>query len=87
MIGASSTALATCWPRVEGALMTFSPDPRRRPEAQAVVGKIRGRKFEPEGYTLNSYAAIQAWKRYIEKDGSSQWAEEASHQLIQLGGR
>jgi tetratricopeptide (TPR) repeat protein len=29
-------------------------------------------------------AAIQAWSRYIEKDRSSQWAEEAAYQLSQL---
>jgi tetratricopeptide (TPR) repeat protein len=29
-------------------------------------------------------AAIQAWSRYIEKDRSSQWAEEAAFQLSQL---
>ena len=29
--------------------------------AKAVVEKFRAEKYEPEGYTLNSYAAIQAW--------------------------
>jgi branched-chain amino acid transport system substrate-binding protein len=29
--------------------------------AKAVVEKFRADKYEPEGYTLNSYAAIQAW--------------------------
>ena len=29
-------------------------------------------------------AAIQAWSRYLEKDESSQWAEEAVYQLAQL---
>ncbi len=29
-------------------------------------------------------AAIQAWGRYLEKDKSSQWAEEAVYQLAQL---
>jgi branched-chain amino acid transport system substrate-binding protein len=29
--------------------------------AKAVVEKFRAENYEPEGYTLNSYAAIQAW--------------------------
>jgi branched-chain amino acid transport system substrate-binding protein len=29
--------------------------------AKDVVAKFRAEKYEPEGYTLNSYAAIQAW--------------------------
>jgi branched-chain amino acid transport system substrate-binding protein len=53
-------------PGVEGALMTFSPDARRRPEAQTVVGKIRARNFEPEGYTLYSYAAVEVIKQAAE---------------------
>jgi tetratricopeptide (TPR) repeat protein len=29
-------------------------------------------------------AAIQAWNRYLQKDASSQWAEEAAYQLAQM---
>ncbi len=46
-------------PGVEGTLMTFAPDPRKRPEAKAVIEKFRAKKFEPEAYTLYSYAAVQ----------------------------
>jgi len=46
-------------PGVEGTLMTFPPDPRNNPAAKAVVAKFRANKFEPEAYTLYSYAAIQ----------------------------
>ena len=53
-------------PGVEGSLMTFSPDPRRRPEAQAVVGKLRARNFEPEAYTLYAYAAVEVIKQAAE---------------------
>jgi len=31
--------------------------------AKAVVEKFRAEKYEPEGYTLNSYAAIEAWAK------------------------
>ena len=45
----------------EGTLMTFSPDPRKNPAAKDIVAKFRGKKIEPEGYVLYTYAAIQAW--------------------------
>jgi branched-chain amino acid transport system substrate-binding protein len=53
-------------PGVEGTLMTFGPDPRNRPEAKAIVEKFRAKKFEPESYTLYSYAAMQIIKQAIE---------------------
>lgn len=46
-------------PGVEGTLMTYGPDPRKRPEAKEIVEKFRAKKFEPEAYTLYSYAAMQ----------------------------
>ena len=46
-------------PGVEGTLMTYGPDPRNRPEAKAVVEEFRAKKFEPEAYTLYSYAGVQ----------------------------
>jgi branched-chain amino acid transport system substrate-binding protein len=46
-------------PGTEGTLMTFGPDPQKRPEAQAVLAKFAARNFKPEAYTLYSYAAVQ----------------------------
>lgn len=46
-------------PGVEGTLMTFPPDPQKRPEAAAVIKKFEAKKFKPEAYTLYSYAAVQ----------------------------
>ena len=45
----------------EGTLMTFQPDPRKKPMAKAVVERFRAQKYEPEGYTLYTYAAVQVW--------------------------
>ncbi len=45
----------------EGVLMTFGPDPRKKPSAKAVVEKFKAKNIDPEGYTLYSYAAIQIW--------------------------
>ncbi|WP_237153555.1 branched-chain amino acid ABC transporter substrate-binding protein [Oryzibacter oryziterrae] len=46
-------------PAVEGTLMTFGPDPRQNPAAADAVAKFRSAGFEPEAYTLYSYAAMQ----------------------------
>ena len=53
-------------PGVEGTLMTFPPDPRRNPAAKAAVEKFRAKKFEPEAYTLYSYAALEVMKQAAE---------------------
>jgi branched-chain amino acid transport system substrate-binding protein len=53
-------------PGVEGTLMTYGPDPRNRPEAKPVLEKFRAKKFEPESYTLYSYAAVQVVKQAAE---------------------
>ena len=55
----------------EGTLMTFSPDPRKNPEAAPVVAKFRAKGIEPEGYVLYTYAAIQAWAAAAETAGST----------------
>ena len=54
----------------EGTLMTFSPDPRKNKMAAPVVEKFRKGGYEPEGYTLYTYGAIQAWAQAAEKAGS-----------------
>jgi branched-chain amino acid transport system substrate-binding protein len=46
--------------------MTYGPDPRKRPEAKAVVEKFRAKNFEPQAYTLYSYAGVQIIKQAAE---------------------
>jgi branched-chain amino acid transport system substrate-binding protein len=53
-------------PGVEGTLMTYGPDPRNRPDAKKVVEEFRAKKFEPEAYTLYSYAGVQIIKQAAE---------------------
>src|SRR3954452_24429294 len=66
--GITSDEFATVGgPGVEGTLMTFAPDPRKRPEAKAIVEKFRAKKFEPEAYTLYSYAAVEIIKQAAEQ--------------------
>jgi branched-chain amino acid transport system substrate-binding protein len=54
----------------EGTLFIDAPDPRRRTEAAPVVERFRASGFEPEGSTLLSYGAVQAWAQAAEKSGS-----------------
>lgn len=53
-------------PGVEGTLMTFGPDARNNPAAKEMVAKFRAAKFEPEAYTLYSYASVQVIKQAID---------------------
>ena len=55
----------------EGTLMTFSPDPRKNPEAAPVVKRFRDAGIEPEGYVLYTYAAIQTWAQAAAKADST----------------
>jgi len=55
----------------DGTLMTFSPDPRKNAAAAPVIEKFRAQNYEPEGYTLYTYGAIQAWAQAVEKAGST----------------
>src|SRR6266545_1925365 len=54
---------AIAGPGAEGTLMTYGPDPRKRPEAKDVVAKFRAKNFEPQAYTLYSSAAVQIIKQ------------------------
>ncbi len=49
-------------PGAEGTLMTFSPDPRTNPANKDIVAVFRKKGFEPQAYTLYSYAALQIIK-------------------------
>ena len=54
-----------------GTYFTFGPDMRTKPEAQDVVAAIREEDaYEPEGYTLYAYGAVQAWAQAVEQAGS-----------------
>ena len=37
------------------------PDPRLDPANTKLVESFRAQKYDPEAYTLYTYAAIQAW--------------------------
>jgi branched-chain amino acid transport system substrate-binding protein len=51
----------------EGVLMTFPPDPRALPTAKAVVDSFKKDGYDPEGYTLYTYASMQVFAAAAEK--------------------
>ncbi|UDL94676.1 MULTISPECIES: branched-chain amino acid ABC transporter substrate-binding protein [Lichenihabitans] len=54
-------------PGVVGTLMTFGPDPRHNPAAAEVVKEFTAKNFDPQAYTLYSYAAMQVMAEAAEK--------------------
>jgi branched-chain amino acid transport system substrate-binding protein len=68
IVSAEFTSIAG--PGAEGTLMTFSPDPRKNPNAKDAVAKFKAKNFEPEAYTLYSYAATQILAEAAKQAGS-----------------
>jgi len=54
-----------------GTLMTFSPDPRTNAIAAPVVAALEKAGRTAEGYSLYTYAAIQAWAQAVEAAGTT----------------
>jgi branched-chain amino acid transport system substrate-binding protein len=59
-------------PAAEGAVFFTAADARTHTEAAPVVARFRASGFEPEGYTLYAYGAVQAWAQAAQKAGSLQ---------------
>ena len=57
-------------PAADGTLFVDVADPRRNAEAAPVVERFRASGFEPVGYTLYAYAAVQVWAQAAEEAGS-----------------
>jgi branched-chain amino acid transport system substrate-binding protein len=62
-------------PAGEGVLMTFRPDPRNLPAAQDVVEEFKQQGYDPAGYTLFSYAALQVFADAASQAKSLKFAE------------
>jgi branched-chain amino acid transport system substrate-binding protein len=45
----------------EGMIFTFAPEPRNFPEAKEIVEKFKAGGYDPEGYTLYTYASFQMY--------------------------
>jgi len=79
LIGGDSLVTEEFWsitgPAGEGTLLTFGPDPRLNPANAALVKSFRDAGYEPEAYTLYTYAAIQAWAQAAAKAGTTDYAK------------
>lgn len=59
----------------EGFMFTQGPDPRNNPLSKAVVDKFKADNYDPEGYTLYTYAAVQMWAQAVTKAKSTDLAK------------
>ncbi len=79
LIGGDALVTEEFWkitgPAGEGTMMTFAPDPRKIPAAKKVVDEFMANGYNPEGYTLYTYAAIQAFKNAAEEAKSVKLGE------------
>ncbi len=62
----------------DGTLMTFAPDPQNRDAAKPVIQRFTDDGYNPEGYTLHAYAAVQTFVQAAEATGGSD-----SHRIAQ----
>ena len=69
---------------VAGTYNTFGPDPRQNPAAKDVVEKFRAAGFEPEAYTLYSYAATQVIAQAAAAAGTND-AQEVAKAIKEKG--
>ncbi len=54
-------------PAGNNAYMTFDADPRKSPVAAPLVAKFKAQGYDPEGYTLYTYAALQIFAEAVDK--------------------
>ncbi|MBI3419516.1 MAG: branched-chain amino acid ABC transporter substrate-binding protein, partial [Proteobacteria bacterium] len=58
-----------------GVLMTFGPDPRKNPQAAPIVKVLKEKGYDPAGYTLYSYGAVQIVAEAIKMAGAADSAK------------
>ncbi|WP_119303467.1 branched-chain amino acid ABC transporter substrate-binding protein [Dongia deserti] len=69
---ASSELAQIAGSAADGTYFTFSPDVRANPGAAAAVTAIRAAGFEPEGFTLYSYASIEVLAEGVRRAGTTE---------------
>lgn len=74
LIGSDSLVTEYFWrvagPAAVGVRFVSMADPRTNAAAAPVVAKLRAQGYEPEGFTLYSYAAVEVWAQAVEKAGT-----------------
>ncbi|NMF89582.1 branched-chain amino acid ABC transporter substrate-binding protein [Aromatoleum petrolei] len=59
----------------DNVMFTFSPDPRKNPDAAPIVKRFRDAKVEPEGYVMYAYAAMQLFADAATQAKSTKYAD------------
>lgn len=59
----------------DNVMFTFSPDPRKNPDAAPIVKRFRDAKVEPEGYVMYAYAAMQLFADAATQAKSTKFAD------------
>ena len=57
-------------PEVAGTVMAAAADARKIPAAAEVVTRFRAEGYDPPGFTLYAYAAVQVWAQAAEAAGA-----------------
>ncbi len=75
----------------EGTLVTFAPDAQKSNSALTVIEAFKAADYNPEGYTLHAYAAVQAFAqaaaatRSVDGRALSQWLRAGNSLNTVLG--
>jgi branched-chain amino acid transport system substrate-binding protein len=69
-----------------GSLFTFEADPRRTPDGAEVARRFEAQGFDPTGYTLYSYAAVQIFAQAAEAAGGVQSGAAAARHARRRAG-
>jgi branched-chain amino acid transport system substrate-binding protein len=59
----SAEFVSIAGPGAEGTLMTFSPDPRKNPNAKDAVAKFKAKNFEPRPTPSTPTPRPRSWRR------------------------
>jgi branched-chain amino acid transport system substrate-binding protein len=74
LIGSDALVTEYFWhvagPAAVGVRFVSMADSRTNREAAGTVEKFRAEGYEPEGFTLYSYAAVEVWAQAVEKAGT-----------------
>ena len=74
MIGSDALLTEDFWhvagPAAVGVRFVSMVDPRTNEGAAPVVEKFRAEGYEPKGFTLYAYAAVEVWAQAVEKAGT-----------------
>lgn len=81
LIGGDALATTELWTITgeagTGTMFTFEPDWRQSPSAKPLVDRFKAKGYDPEGYTLNTYAAFQVFATAVERAKSLKSADIA----------